>query len=815
MTNNVNRIYSFLATFGKEDAWVKEADSMGVEDGVVTINEFRALIDSNHWDENTLGKRPDNDVINNFFRKFDDNHSGALKDRISTSNGSVSNMYAWSQSEYKDGELQNNVEKFVKINEVLANDTSIATLATNVFGTDKYSEAYKEWNTEIKNRVMEELSKLKLEEITDAKIASILDTEEIKKLNGEYMGKSIIEEFSKESRFTSIVEHGYDITKDAGLKSLIDNLATTATTRDDMKGEIENYLNGVDADDNETELSDGQKDLFGAELRKKLLPDLASLELYEEYKSAYISVLDEFINDVKVDATKKSDIEGKTIEDLKNSKAMGKLEEIKALQTLIENAKAKIDSDADTKIGEIFTNKSVQDKLKAIDWSKELDIEGAIKNKTILNEDGNAIDQNKYAAWLETQICNKAEKIFTNGYTGFQGVPVANSNRLNAIEKADYSDDEKLANARKAGVDFGKWLFGLANTKTAEHQKAVRDAFGVSDASGLESVFATLDLGGIKTLCENAYKAYSAVKDPDDIEVSYQKTSFTVKSGDTVNEKIIKKATLDNENITNSMTYNVTCSYSGVTASVIDGKLSFTAPTVDENEKITFTVQPMYNGQPVGEAKEITVTVKAAITKSDLSEADGTFEGKNIYQIMSGNSTYKDKIDLGIGIGDNGWSTDISTVVAGAQKNLFSKLDGLAITLKNNGFDKDMVEYAIGTTKNYYKAVFAVIEDVLGGDSETEKITRTIKYKDHNGKDMPAEDIAYHERTEKLQSETDQDSYGITTATGTSGIYLCESWDCDGGLSSGKYNSANTYKIYINNYELMQVVQRFMTSYLG
>ena len=117
--NGYNRIYSFLASFSEK--WYDVADKKGIEDGVVTINEFRSLIRDEWTDTNRFGEVPDNDIINNFFRTFDTNNSGAKNDRIQTNNGSsVSNMYAWSNEEYSKN-LDNTVQKFVAINEVLNN----------------------------------------------------------------------------------------------------------------------------------------------------------------------------------------------------------------------------------------------------------------------------------------------------------------------------------------------------------------------------------------------------------------------------------------------------------------------------------------------------------------------------------------------------------------------------------------------------------------------------------------------------------------------------------------------------------------------
>ena len=225
MTNEVNRIYSFLAKFGKENEWVTEADKLGVEDGVLTINEFRALIDSDNWDEDTLGKRPDNDVINNFFRKFDDNHSGALKDRIGTSNGTVSNMYAWSKYEYNDEELQNNVKKFVDINEYLrTNSTYIDTHIDKAFaGLTGYSaDLVKEYKGKVNDKITNIL--LNEQNVDKVDINTLLAGDEFKELEVEYGANAYIETLSKKTEYSALVEHGYDITKDDYLKWICNHL---------------------------------------------------------------------------------------------------------------------------------------------------------------------------------------------------------------------------------------------------------------------------------------------------------------------------------------------------------------------------------------------------------------------------------------------------------------------------------------------------------------------------------------------------------------------------------------------------------------
>ena len=61
------KMYLFLGQL--KDEWMKKADANN--DGEVTAGEFCWFInESTEWDTDTLGNRPDNDIIHNFFSKM-------------------------------------------------------------------------------------------------------------------------------------------------------------------------------------------------------------------------------------------------------------------------------------------------------------------------------------------------------------------------------------------------------------------------------------------------------------------------------------------------------------------------------------------------------------------------------------------------------------------------------------------------------------------------------------------------------------------------------------------------------------------------
>ena len=244
MSNEVNkqfnRIYSFLATFEGKDGWKTTADGMGVADGVVTINEFRKLIDS-EWDIAALGNVPENDIINNFFRKFDTNHSGANKDRIPTGNGSVSNMYAWSGGEQIG--LDNDVAKFVAINEALDCDSIKKTINDLLKNIDNGAEQ-SECRGSIISYLNDELIELN---ITDVDILRknaetlLKSNQDLNKRIAVHIGDDLKIEASKNELVSGLGKF-YDIFQDKDLQSIINSAVNGSINIDNVKVNAEGKI---------------------------------------------------------------------------------------------------------------------------------------------------------------------------------------------------------------------------------------------------------------------------------------------------------------------------------------------------------------------------------------------------------------------------------------------------------------------------------------------------------------------------------------------------------------------------------------------
>lgn len=630
MSNDFNIIYSFLAKFGGKDAWLDKADTN--DDDVVTINEFRTLIDSN-WDKNTMGKLPENDLINRFFRNFDTNNSGANKDRIQTGKGSVSNLYAWSSSEYD--KMDDKVEIFVKINEVLASDTSISTKASEIFGTNLYGNAYTEWLTAVKNEVMNKLAECKPQEITSEKIAEVINSPEMNKIHTKYGAQAYIEEVGK--KYADLVEHGYDITKDASLNGLVNNLVNQGAELATIKTSIDNYLAGVDAEGNESSpIVAGQRDLAGAQLRKALLAALSAEQDFEKYKAAYTSAVDDYVKDVKESAETLSDITTKTVDDLKaTDNFKTKLQEKIRIQKLSEEAKSKFDNNFNTVINEINTSHllngvncdsmvEVINEIKKIDWKNELDFESAISEITT----GDAIDQNKYQAWIEKQIAANLEKIFTNGYSNVKDSAVddVHTLRMDTIKKADYSsqatddrtvDDIRLEYTQNAAIDYCDWI----SKKTDKHKAAIETVFGTPD---YKSAIMKLNRQEIINKLDELKKKCQDIINPSNATITWDKTNPTasMKSGTSATITPTFSAKENNKNIDSTkFGLEPTCNIGTVTYDG-NGSIKITAPNVTETTDMTITVYATYEGQKVGNPTTIKVTVnpiKSTMTIEDTN----------------------------------------------------------------------------------------------------------------------------------------------------------------------------------------------------
>lgn len=632
MTNGFYRIYSFLAGFGNTKAWIEEADAN--DDGAITINEFRTLIDDN-WNTDTLGNVPENDLINNFFRRFDSNKSGANKDRIQTKNGSVSNLYAWSSSEYNNQEMLDNIEKFVNINEVLKSSSgTITTLMNNVFSGITCSQAKIDWESAIKNILSNKLSALDIKEINTDKIEELLDSDdEIKSINVNYAALGYIENLS--GNYSQYVEHGYDINNDADLMNIINSIPNTSTT-EQITSAIDNYLNGKEAD-GETDsepITQGQKDLAGAVLRKNLLDSLKNdNQNYEQYKDAYTRVVDKYVDSLKETATKMSDIKDKTLNDFKQDQIYRELENEIVLQQKFDATKTAL-SDVTietlvnaTDFGTSYeTFKTLAQNANILSDITDEVIMEAIENGEITFAEGSTTPNN-INTWLRNYIIENIDKLFSNGYSDIvdgsdegdstdEEINAVHSKRLELINSLN-DNDVKLAQMKKAAIDYCDWRAA----KGTANRAAIRDVFGSSDyTTAINSLTSVNDLStkltNLKTACDAIEEDDGAI-DPNlaGFEGSINSTYNLNLSG---KEKIHLPDTMtyNGEEIsTDRITYTVSCN--GVDIVYDNSKKTMTInPTTFGTFKASITM--CIDGKAI-KTKESTIIITNQIVASDLA----------------------------------------------------------------------------------------------------------------------------------------------------------------------------------------------------
>lgn len=611
MSNDFNIIYSFLAKFGGKDAWVDKADTN--VDEVVTINEFRTLIDSN-WDKNTMGKLPENDLINRFFRNFDTNNSGANKDRIPTGKGSVSNLYAWSSSEYS--EMEDNVEKFVTINELLKEEeNNIRTNFQKDFNCYACTSAYNEFIKAVKGEITNQLSNLELGKINKEGLNDILKSENITELRNKYLTDAVIETLGKNSEYTQLEEHGYKITEDSDLRNKIAQcIKDNGIENIDLV--VQKYLEG-DLGDGET-LTAGQKDYAGAVLRKILLEALQSEADYDIYKAAYESAVDEYVAEVKEGAKKMSDIIDKTVEHFQDSKMYETgLKEKIALQEKAEEAMNNFNDFMDQAIDSL--NNDTVEALIGDDLKNEL--KEALKNSILNGEEINDI-----VNWLSNQLNVRLEKVFSNGYSGIDNEKVqeVHDYRMGVIANTEYPttdgrtrDDIRLEYTQNAAIDYCTWLAG----KSAEHKEAVENVLG-SDIEGAIKKLGSTNL--IKTKLQDIKNACNKIITPSNITINWdqENAKASIKSGTNATIKPTFNAKQGNDFIeSDNFDLKPECNIGKVSYDG-NGGIKIEAPNTTTEQEMEIKVYVTYKGEVVGTANTITITVTPVKKNMELSDTN-------------------------------------------------------------------------------------------------------------------------------------------------------------------------------------------------
>ena len=821
MLDEFKNIYKFLASLPDNRNWITESDAD--KDNIITKNEFISYINAS-WDTNTLGTRPDNDIIGNFFSKeLDDFSSGAINDMLTNKNGvKISDKNALSSKDIEDAEktiarertiieqcrIAYNECPYTNDSEISIWISRVAELIEDHYADDTKTEALTadELYDIIKEATAQVESQLVEKAIATCKASSLLN--DILKEFSYFAGHNL----NENSDFMEELE-SYITNNKAGWKST--DVKTNITEF------IRAYLNGdINGDEKDGEVLN--KELFTYAVMNELKTSYTSCDwtnedgstqtvYYKDYPNSFNAIFEAYINEI-LNPTENS-IKSHSTEAIEsaisNFSFNGRIDELKKAveKEIADNAKKEEEAKKQDDI-----KKLAQAEIEAVleglnnDYESFSSIIEEIVVNTIdevialelkLNEEGTALTEDsiiKIQNHVKEKILVGLEEhdAYNNGYDGdsLDLITRKHNDRLSLIaflDRADDSTDDNivLQATKDAHIDYCNWLA----THGSEEQKDVVAKY-VNGIKGAEN------LSQLNELFETLQNELDNIINPEDIKITWDESKIDVNSGVKFEKDIISEVSIDTD-----MTYSVTnCEPKGLNPSLNGEKLTFTSPMLDKDTSYTITVQAMYKGQPV-EAKNITVTIKSEKKLlTDIEENISPFDtNESIKSILAAE-------EIG-GIELSGFA-NLTTAKSNAKTKIASILTKIGEKLKEPsiGLAADRVDWAVTTTINYYQAAIEKIYDVnTESNYDNDNVQLVFEYKDASGKTCYSEDNDYFGqftiKREKRINITEGD--GMKRATNSStGLRLEESWAAD-----------NTYTIGVNKKALLLKLNSFLEAF--
>lgn len=835
MSNEIDfkNIYKFLAG---QINWANDSDAD--KDTIVTKNEFISYINTSDWDTDTLGNRPSNDIIGNFFSKeLDDFSSGAINDMLTNKNGvKISDKNALSSKDIEDAEKTIARERIIieqckraYDNCPYANDPEMSTWKSLV--ADLIEAHYVDSN---KTEALEDAELQKIIVDATAQVESQLLENAIETCKASLPNK-ILEEYphfagynlGENSTFMEELET-YITNNKAGWKS------TDVETK--ITEFIGAYLDG-DINGNEEDGEVLNEKLFTYAVMNGLKTTHTSHEWtnedgtsqkvsYSEYPAAFEAIFKAYINEILnstenpikshsadeiEDAIVKFSFDGR-IEALKDAVKTEKAEQEEAIAEA--NRKTKIKNLAQEQIDAVKEDiYNTYESFSTIieELVDSINISDVINLGLALNEEETGLtyeSKTKIQNYVKEKILAELEnhKAYNNGYDGDNKslIDRHHENRINLINylnRDDSGDDDIVLQATKdAHIDYCAWLYNSGN---GGYKNAVIDVYTNDYRARIDNA---TDVKKLEELFNKLKTAIEAIIDPYKIRVSWQNENITVNSGENYSGDIANITTTQNgaKLDESKMSYTLEKVPSGLSVTIdSNGNLTFTAPrVVDKDTNYTFYINALYDGTTVFAGKEFTITVKKELTSlNDVKQNVAPFgTNESIADILAAE-------EIG-GIELSGFA-DFSTAKANAKTNIAKVLTNIGNKLKDPsiGFDAERVNWAVKTTINYYQAAIDKIYDVnTNNNYDNDNVQLVFEYEDASGKTCYSENDAYFGQfTQKRERGINiTEGRGMKRATNsTTGLRLEESWASD----------VNTYTIGVNKKALLLKLNSFLEAF--
>ena len=559
MSNEISRIYQFLSNQGD---WVVKADKNS--DGNITKDEFRTFMEDFEWNGETSDK---NDLINEFWAKFDTNRS-----RAKINGSSVADMNALNPQELAV------LDKRIEMNETLNDFTTTLSCPNIISGSSKA------WKEDVTAKLQNLLETYIAQGGTNENLLSYLEEQSPaieNKVTAEYCAAEYLDEVMPELN----KEYGYAYGDDKDLNKLINDYAQNlaeGVTPEDMKATlvriIDAYLataglkesNGVDLGswgyntDDKAPLNDLQESVAKSTLTQNL-EAIKNDEYYEAFADTIDAAVTAFIEETISNATAADyqSILKYGVEQFKQSEAY---QEIK---TTMDVKQVMIFNNDNAPLYQAITKELGNSIAEILTEGVYFDAYEEIINQAIEKANDGAFDVNgkfDVQALVEWAVDEIKENLTTIINQSGSAEDLSNADLYELyLESASAADDMMYTDSDKSlqmHKDAALAYCEAIAAKGEQHEALVEE-------------ICEIELGS-----SSYASAIKSCKKPSDLEALIKAISAEV---DTVKETSNVKVRDKSQAVINDI--NSTMSYKGVNISQVRSKLAF---KVDEDGSITF-----------------------------------------------------------------------------------------------------------------------------------------------------------------------------------------------------------------------------------
>lgn len=798
MSNELNlpKFYQFLTSFGENNAWIAEADESG--DGLVIKKEFKNfMLDKFDWNGEADTETEKKDLANKYFEKINSFKTGNVVGASRKSEKST-----LSDKDFET--IERNIKLYEAFNEY-ANENITTDDVADVLGN--YSS---KWVNDVKEALGAYLESYKgdpddpdaLAEFLDAKLGNIQS-----QIAAEYCA---IVYTTNELQETLAEYPEYKVADDSTLQGIIKAYVESAgadgdfdidTIMEDIRDIVDGYLATAELGDGDVSALEGLEyndsalnPLQIAVLTQTIKDELAtSGEDYSNYTELFNSAVEEFIQ------TQLASGEGFAALKTGITTKFGQSEQMTKLKNYVYIMDNYGDIDApDSPVAKVKEITSAMtegisipsDQIVAVDlnvardvvpkskesgndfYQKLVDAFGeeiaskiavndrfsevyeAILNEVIEKLNNNEWvlpdDQAKIEQYIIEQIFFKLNDIIEDEAVKNISGEALNNMYDNLANSADEITDreESLAMHRQAAIKYCDLLMA----KGGAYADAVKDVLGAN----------------YKNIINGELPA-SIMKYMEDLKAKVANIQELQEQSINWSEELQNHISYVNESYELNIADNVEGVYFEVTEGTNiaevnrNGKLVIN--TGDKPGTHTIQITPMQGGSPVGEPKEIIITVNKETKPIDDSDVL-----KNVSGYLQ-----------------TGTAQEWSTAWDWAKTSVSTFLDSLKTSLINDGYSSDRVEQAINFVKVTYETIF----------------TRSKRMDDLSSLTDANRGYFYHKQDEIDDDKLDEfitDNSGYADNS-TYGICMLEDVDC----------GRNDYTVVISKVKIVELLKNVLS----